>query len=90
EADGDDEDEVTIETFGDGEIELVFWEFGNTGYDVLIQEYIEDNPHISINLQNSDMNDVHDNLFTSISAGSGAPDIAMVEVGGIERFRAAG
>ncbi|MBU9722966.1 MULTISPECIES: extracellular solute-binding protein [Bacillaceae] len=88
--DADDGEEVSTESFGDGEIELVFWEFGNTGYDVLIEEYIADNPHISINLQNSDMDDNHDNLFTSISAGSGAPDIAMVEVGAIERFRAAG
>lgn len=89
EIDADDEPEVTEETFGDGDIELVFWEFGNTGYDVLIEEYIADNPHISINLQNADMNDVHDNLFTSISAGSGAPDIAMVEEAQIERYRTA-
>ncbi|MCZ0704296.1 cellobiose transport system substrate-binding protein [Natronobacillus azotifigens] len=79
--------ETTEESFGDGEIELVFWEFGNTGYDVLIEEYVAQNPHISINLQNADMNDVHDNLFTSISAGSGAPDIAMVEEAQIERYR---
>ena len=71
------------------EVELVFWEFGNTGYDALIEQYVADNPHVSINLQNSDMNDLHDNLFTSISAGSGAPDIAMVETGSIERFKGA-
>lgn len=75
------------ETIGEGEIELVFWEFGNTGYDKLIEEYVEQNPNISINLQNSDMNDLHDNLFTSISAGSGAPDISMVEEAQIERYR---
>lgn len=86
---GDAGDETTQQTIGDGDIELVFWEFGNTGYDVLIEEYIEANPHISINLQNSDMNDLHDNLFTSISAGSGAPDIVMVEEAQIERFKTA-
>lgn len=85
------EEEVKVEQIGseDAEVELVFWEFGNTGYDVLIEQYVEDNPHVSINLQNSDMNDLHDNLFTSISAGSGAPDIAMVETGSIERFKVA-
>lgn len=90
--DGEEEEpEVTEEQIGseDAEIELVFWEFGNTGYDVLIEEYVDLNPHISIRLLNQDMNDVHDNLFTSISAGSGAPDVAMVEEGGIERFKAA-
>ncbi|WP_034746186.1 ABC transporter substrate-binding protein [Halalkalibacter wakoensis] len=84
-ADGDTE-QIGSE---DAEVELVFWEFGNTGYDVLIEEYVAENPHVSINLQNSDMNDLHDNLFTSISAGSGAPDIAMVETGSIERFKTA-
>ncbi|WP_017471630.1 ABC transporter substrate-binding protein [Amphibacillus jilinensis] len=82
-----DDPETTSETIGDGDVELVFWEFGNTGYDKLIEEYVADNPHISINLQNSDMNDVHDNLFTSVSSGSGAPDIAMVEEAQIERYR---
>lgn len=91
---GDDEevvDDVTEEQIGSGdaEVELTFWEFGNTGYDVLIKEYVELNPHVSIKLLNQDMNDVHDNLFTSLSAGSGAPDIAMIEEGGIERFKVA-
>ncbi|MCK0471207.1 ABC transporter substrate-binding protein [Halalkalibacter sp. APA_J-10(15)] len=76
-------------TSGGEEVELVFWEFGNTGYDVLIEEYVADNPHVTIDLQNSDMNDLHDNLFTSISAESGAPDITMIEEGQIERFRSA-
>ncbi|MBM7541390.1 ABC transporter substrate-binding protein [Amphibacillus cookii] len=84
---GAEDPETTSETIGDGDVELVFWEFGNTGYDKLIEEYVADNPHISINLQNSDMNDVHDNLFTSVSTGSGAPDIAMVEEAQIERYR---
>ncbi|TPE71020.1 ABC transporter substrate-binding protein [Halalkalibacterium halodurans] len=69
------------------QVELVFWEFGNTGYDKLIAEYEEENPHVKINLQNSDMNDLHDNLFTSISAGSGAPDITMIEEAQMERYR---
>ncbi|WP_216830810.1 ABC transporter substrate-binding protein [Alkalihalobacterium elongatum] len=80
-------DDAATETIGDGDVELVFWEFGNTGYDKLIEEYVAENPHVSINLQNSDMNDLHDNLFTSISAGSGAPDITMIEEAQIERYR---
>jgi cellobiose transport system substrate-binding protein len=84
---GGDEEGTSTETIGDGDIELVFWEFGNTGYDKLIEEYVEENPQVTINLQNSDMNDLHDNLFTSISAGSGAPDITMIEEAQIERYR---
>src|SRR5690554_111284 len=74
------------ETIGEGDIQLTFWEFGNTGYDALIEEYVEENPNVSINLINGDMNDIHDNLFTSISAGTGAPDIAIVEEAQIGRY----
>ncbi|ADU31751.1 ABC transporter substrate-binding protein [Evansella cellulosilytica] len=88
-ADADDDTEITHIGSDDAEIELVFWESGNTGYDVLIEEYVEMNPHISINLQNSSFEDSHDNLFTSLSANSGAPDIAMIEEGAIERFKVA-
>ncbi|ADU28960.1 ABC transporter substrate-binding protein [Evansella cellulosilytica] len=90
--DGGTTDDTSEEQIGssDAEVELTFWEFGNTGYDVLIEEYVAENPHVTINLQNSDMNDLHDNLFTSLSAGSGAPDIAMVDSGDLERFKAAG
>ncbi|WP_026675502.1 ABC transporter substrate-binding protein [Alkalihalobacterium bogoriense] len=73
---------------GDGEaVSITFWEFGNTGYDVLAAEYMEANPHVSIEIQNIDMNDLHDNLFTTLSAGSGAPDLTMIEVNEIERYR---
>lgn len=69
------------------DVTLTFWEFGNTGYDVLIEEYMEANPHVTVELQNMDQNDLHDNLFTSLSAGSGAPDVTMVEVNQLERYR---
>ncbi|MDC3417026.1 ABC transporter substrate-binding protein [Aquibacillus salsiterrae] len=72
---------------GEGEqINLDFWVFGSTGYDKLIEEYQEANPNVTITLNEGEMEDMHNNLFTSISAGSGAPDIAMVEVSQIAKF----
>ena len=67
-------------------VELSFWVFGNAGYDVLAEEYMEDHPNIKINVNEGEMEDMLDNLFTSISAGSGAPDIAMIEISRIAKF----
>ncbi|UOQ85141.1 extracellular solute-binding protein [Gracilibacillus salinarum] len=71
---------------GDDQVELTFWVFGSAGYDVLAEEYMQENPNIKININEGEMEDVHNNLFTSISAGSGAPDISMVEVSNVAKF----
>ncbi|UOQ48335.1 extracellular solute-binding protein [Gracilibacillus caseinilyticus] len=71
---------------GEDQVELTFWVFGSAGYDVLAEEYMEENPNIKININEGEMEDVHNNLFTSISAGSGAPDISMVEVSNVAKF----
>ncbi|SER51870.1 cellobiose transport system substrate-binding protein [Gracilibacillus ureilyticus] len=73
------------EASGDA-VELDFWIFGSTGYDQLVEEYMADNPNVKININEGEMNDMHNNLFTSISAGSGAPDIAQIEISSIEKF----
>ncbi|WP_456276217.1 ABC transporter substrate-binding protein [Bacillus sp. AK128] len=73
----------------DEKVTLDFWVFGSTGYQALIDEYQKQNPNVTIKLNEGEMNDVHNNLFTSISAGSGAPDIAMIEVSQIEKFKEA-
>lgn len=71
----------------DGDVvELSFWVFGNAGYDVLADEYMADNPNVKININEGEMEDMLDNLFTSVSAGSGAPDIAMIEISRIAKF----
>lgn len=67
-------------------VELNFWTFGSTGYEVLVDEYMADNPNVKITINNSEMDDLHDNLFTSISAGSGLPDVTMIEISQIAKF----
>lgn len=71
------------------QVELNFWLFGATGYPELAEVYMEENPDIHINFQEVEMEDHHNNLFTALSAGSGAPDMAAVEVAEIERYRGA-
>jgi cellobiose transport system substrate-binding protein len=70
-------------------VELTMWVFGSSGYEKLAEEYMKANPNVTIKIQSTDFGDHHNNVFTAISAGSGAPDIAMIEVGAIERYREA-
>ncbi|WP_096187131.1 ABC transporter substrate-binding protein [Evansella halocellulosilytica] len=88
---GDDTDTDTENGGGnpDADVELSFWLFGATGYPDLAEEYMNENPHVNITFQEIDMEDHHNNLFTALSAGSGAPDMAAIEVAEIERYRGA-
>ncbi|WP_148302581.1 ABC transporter substrate-binding protein [Caldalkalibacillus mannanilyticus] len=69
-------------------VELIVWTFGTTGYEELAKEYSQLNPHVTFKefTTGTDYGDHHNSLFTAMSAGGGAPDIAMVEVGQYGRF----
>ncbi|MCR2823679.1 ABC transporter substrate-binding protein [Lederbergia panacisoli] len=71
----------------DGDIELTFWLWPGMGMDSYIQQYEKDHPNIKIKVQETEYSDHHQNLLTVLAAGSGAPDIAAVESGYIERFK---
>ncbi|WP_166000732.1 extracellular solute-binding protein [Bacillus sp. Cs-700] len=77
------------ESSGDGKVTLDFWTFGATNYESLAEEYMKDNPDVEINVKTSELGDHHNSLFTSISAGTGAPDLAMIEVDQLDRYREA-
>ncbi|SES15746.1 ABC transporter substrate-binding protein [Salipaludibacillus aurantiacus] len=90
-ADNEDvnEDDVTSLGDEDADVELSFWLFGATGYPELAEEYIEENPNVSITFQEIEMGDHHNNLFTALSAGSGAPDLAAIEVSELDSYKSA-
>ncbi|MEK3890328.1 ABC transporter substrate-binding protein [Bacillus sp. FSL K6-3431] len=69
------------------QIELTMWLWPGMGMDEYIKEYQELNPNIKIKVQETEYADHHQNLLTTLAAGSGAPDIAGVESGYIERFK---
>lgn len=69
------------------EVELTMWLWPGMGLDEKIAEYQELNPHIKINVQEAEYSDHHTNLLTVLGAGSGAPDIAGVEQGHLQRFK---
>ncbi|WP_377910491.1 ABC transporter substrate-binding protein [Bacillus daqingensis] len=85
----DEEAELTSLGSEDADVELSFWLFGATGYPELAEEYVEENPNVNITFQEIDMEDHHNNLFTALSAGSGAPDMAAIEVSEIDGYKGA-
>ncbi|MEN2466453.1 extracellular solute-binding protein [Ornithinibacillus sp. JPR2-1] len=87
--DGDKEASGDKNSNSNEEITLDFWTFGATGYEDLAKEYEDQNPNIKIKVKSSETADHHDALFTSLSAGSGAPDIAMLEIDQFDRFKVA-
>ncbi|RKL66967.1 ABC transporter substrate-binding protein [Salipaludibacillus neizhouensis] len=68
------------------EIELTVWLWPGFGVTDLLAQYEEENPHISINLQEAEYGDVHQNLITALAAGSGAPDISGIDEGYLDRM----
>ncbi|MFZ0370875.1 MAG: carbohydrate ABC transporter substrate-binding protein, partial [Halobacillus sp.] len=70
-------------------VELDFWVFGATNYESLAKEYEKENPNVTIKIRKSELGDHHNSLFTAISSGTGAPDLTMIEVDQLDRFREA-
>ena len=57
---------------------------------VIIDQYMAENPDIQVELEVREFADHHTNLLTTLAAGSGATDIAAIEVGYIAGFVADG
>ena len=87
----DDEDGSSANGEGgsDGDVTLTFWQFGATNYEDLAKKYEEENPGVKIKVRTAETAEHHNGLFTALSAGSGAPDIAMLEVDQLDRFKEA-
>ena len=62
----------------------------NEAIEILAEEYMAENPDVTIEVQTRDFNDHHTNLTTALAAGSGAGDVAAIEVGFIAQFVAEG
>ena len=55
----------------DETVELTMWTWNRSIDEEAIREYERMNPHITVNLQYADQGDVHNNLITAFSSGSG-------------------
>jgi ABC-type glycerol-3-phosphate transport system substrate-binding protein len=72
-----------------GPTEITFW-WWDDGGKIWADGYAEVNPAIKVNFVNTPFADAHDKLLTSFAAGSGAPDVASIEIGRVGGFTAKG
>lgn len=79
------EEELTFDTSLEGEI--TFWNFLPNIYDEVIVEFNKVYPNIKVN-QVAMGWEMHDKLQTALAAGTGAPDVAVVEQGAFTRYGA--
>ncbi|MEZ4865689.1 MAG: substrate-binding domain-containing protein [Caldilineaceae bacterium] len=68
---------------------VVFWWWDDAG-NIWADAYKEVNPDVKIDFVNTPFADAHDKLLTSFAAGSGAPDVASIEIGRVGGFTAKG
>ncbi|WP_129663093.1 ABC transporter substrate-binding protein [Phytoactinopolyspora endophytica] len=93
---GDDDDTDTSDTTesndGTEEITLTVDVFGEQGfgYDALYEQYMQENPHVTIEERGSGLGvgDYNDRLTQWITAGEGAGDVVALEEGIITQFYA--
>ncbi|CAM4460043.1 ABC transporter substrate-binding protein [Paenibacillus tarimensis] len=78
----------TTDSGGQKQVTLNMWLFTGTGLEPLVDQYMKENPHVKVNIQAQEYADHHNGLVTALAAGSGAPDISMVEIGYLDRFKA--
>jgi multiple sugar transport system substrate-binding protein len=70
-------------------VEVTFW-WWDDGGNIWADGYAEVNPAVKVNFVNTPFADAHDKLLTSFAAGSGAPDVASIEIGRVGGFTAKG
>lgn len=68
-------------------VELTMWLYGSTGLEYLVERYEQEFPNVNINMIHSTYEDVHNNLQTAFASGYGAPDVCLIEVSFMERFK---
>ncbi|QYR20774.1 extracellular solute-binding protein [Paenibacillus sp. sptzw28] len=63
--------------------EITVWTF--VGLEDIAKEFMKQSPNIKVNVVKMGM-EMHDKLATTLAAGSGAPDVAIVEQGHFPRY----
>jgi len=69
--------------------QIIFWWWDDNG-KIWADAYTKANPNIQVNFVNTPFADAHDKLLTSFASGSGAPDVASIEIGRVGGFTAKG
>lgn len=71
---------------GNKKVQLQMWFWQGATFEKIIPEFNKTHPNIEIVPQIYKWEDAHKKLLTAMSAGSGAPDIAMVDISQLDQF----
>ncbi|WP_019534476.1 ABC transporter substrate-binding protein [Paenibacillus ginsengihumi] len=71
---------------GEKKVQLQMWFWQGATFEKIIPEFNKSHPNIEIVPQIYKWEDAHKKLLTAMSAGSGAPDIAMVDISQLDQF----
>ena len=66
---------------------LVIWLWPGSGYEPFISQYNEEHDDVQVEIVRFDSQDLHANLQTAFAAGYGAPDVVMIDLSYMERFK---
>lgn len=78
---------VEIDSSISADIVVGGWPSGDDAFEAAMAGFNEKYPNINVELQFTDTTAHHQNLQTSLAAGSGAPDVAMVEGAYVAQYR---
>ena len=70
-------------------VTITFWWWDDVG-NIWADGWNERNEDVKVEFVNTPFADAHDKLLTSFAAGSGAPDVASIEIGRVGGFTAKG
>jgi cellobiose transport system substrate-binding protein len=71
---------------GGKKVKLQMWFWQGAGFEKIIPEFNKQHPDIEIVPQIYKWEDAHKKVLTAMSAGSGAPDIAMIDISQLDQF----
>ncbi|MFC5466786.1 ABC transporter substrate-binding protein [Lederbergia graminis] len=80
------EEEPLFEIDSSLEGEISFWTWTPDIYEKVVEGFNKDYPNIKVNVIGLEFGPLHDQLQTTLAAGTGAPDVAQVEQGQFPRY----
>lgn len=82
--------EYAIDTNHSGEVTMWSFLIGNPVFEELLPEFNKVYPNIKVKIVDIEFGEMHDTLQNALAAGTGAPDIALVEEGQFGRYNYGG
>src|SRR5690625_3627084 len=75
------EDGYLFEVDSSLEGDITFWTWTPKIYEKVVESFNKEFPDINVDVVGLDIGELHDNLQTTLAAGSGSPDVSQVVEG---------